>query len=330
MNRLDRRLRLYHGRLPPGRPPGGVVEVDGPRERCARQVRGALRVGRPVIVRHVRWSALRWWLDDLAVDLRLEAPTFDVRRLDVTDVGTGSDTWVRVPEALSRCLGVPASFPAMAPTSREAFRMRAGMVLRKARARRNRKVVYVPGADLLGFELLQDLCDAWRDARDEMTPGTAPLLVLACRIGGQSLELADAVSQLLHDPSPDEAEAMLAELLGAADPLRLADLAYAVGPVPAFLEAVGRHLASDPDATLEEALAPLRREVAEAVRVAAADDILADRLERLASDDALFEAGPDNVLLRSGLVTVLGQAGVRRTQLRSPLIRQQVTGGGPD
>ena len=43
-----------------------------------------------------------------------------------------------------------------------------------------------------------------------------PLLLFTARIGGQSLDLPDAMSVFLPDPTPEEAVQLAAELLDAA------------------------------------------------------------------------------------------------------------------
>lgn len=326
MHRLDRRLHLYRGRPRDGLPPSALASADGPRERAARLVRGALRTGRPVVVRHARWSAVPWWLDDLAIDLQLDARPLDGRRLELAGVGRGDEGWIALPDALSRCLGVASAPRAQAPTNREAFRVRAGLVLRKARSLRRRKVVLCVGADALGYELLQDLCAAWEEADTEMTPGTSPLLVLACATGGQSLALRGAFTPFLADPDRGEAVRMVAEILGGDDVPALEALVDAVGTVPAFLLAAARGLLSDRSLAPRDALGGLQRELADAVGVALTRDEQAERLETLANGPAPYLPAVDNLLLRGGLVTTGPGPQGRQSRLRSPLIAEIVRG----
>src|SRR5690606_22326886 len=109
-------------------------------------------------------------------------------------------------------------------------------------------------ADVLGAEPLQTLCDAWREATSEMTPGSSPLLTLACRVGGAELNLPSSVEVPLVDPDPEEAVRMVAELLGGDDPAVLGRLVLAVGPVPAFLQGAATALLRDPTLSHTEAL----------------------------------------------------------------------------
>ncbi len=323
MNRLARRLRL--GRIA-GTPAvsAALIAAEGaPRERAARLVRGALREGRPVILRHARWAALRWWFDDLVADLAVDPYPLDARVLEPLGLGAGPDAWSRVPDALSEALGVSASSRAASPTSRDAFRDRAATVFKRARAR-PRKAVLILGADLLGYELLQDLCDAWCLAEREMTPGTCPVLMLACRIGGQSLELSHSVSLFLPDPSPEEAAAMVAELSGVVDRELLETIVTTIGPVPGLLQAAGRAGAPLHPSALREAIAPVAREIAQAVEIVSGNLEHALRLEALAAGPQPFDEKPDYVLLRAGLVDVQGRVGPRTTRVRTPLVGEML------
>lgn len=320
MNRLDRRMRLLRGRQHVAFDPEQLKVEAAPRERAARLARGALATERPVVVRHARWSAVRWWMDDLATDLRVADRPWNAVVVDMAKVSKPDEAWMRVPAALAQALGVTAAHRATIAASREAFRESTGMVLRKARARRHRKVLLCLNADALGYALLEDLCASWTAAVSEMTPGTSPMLVLSCQIGGQSLPLPHAVSFLLPDPTRDEAIRLAAELLGADDPARLAQLVDVLGPVPDFLLAAVRAGAPRDPRRLPEALGPLYRELAEAIDIVSATDALAARLEVLVKGPQPFQRQEDNALWRSGLVSVRGRSGVRQTSLRSPLM----------
>lgn len=321
MNRLARRTAL--GRRPGASlvAPAFLAAEDAPRERAARLVRGALRAGRPVVVRHARWAALRWWFEDLVADLAIDEPSVEARILEPVGLGSGPEAWSRLPDALATALDASAVARAFTPTSRESFRERASALFRRARAR-PRKAVLVLGADLLGYELLQDLCDAWRAAEREMTPGTAPALALACRIGGQSLELGDALSLFLPDPTPTEARAMLAALSGVHDVAHLDAVVAQIGPVPSLLQLAGRAGAPLDPSRLREAVAPGLREIAQAVEIVSGNVGQAERLEALSQGALPFQEQPDFVLLRAGVVDVESRVGVRRTRLRSPLVAE--------
>lgn len=321
MNRFERRLRLYGGRVPRFVSTEALEAEAEPRARAARLVRGALREGRPVILRHARWSALRWWFEDVAGDLALDEPRLDARLLEPMGLGTGPEAWSRLPDLLGEALGVGVVARAFSPTSRDAFRERAAMVFKRARAR-PRKALLVLGADVLGYELLQDLCDAWLAADRDMTPGTSPVPVLACRIGGQSLELPNALSLFLPDPSRVESIRLLAELAGPDDPERLARVIDTIGHVPGLIQLAGRAGAPDEPGPLRAAVAPMLREVAQAVEIVSGNADHANRLEALAAGPQPFAQQPDFALLRAGVVSVDGRVGPKRTRLRSPLVAE--------
>lgn len=318
-DRWDRRRWILESRRSAAPDARQLAAEAAPRARAARLVRGALATGRDVIVRHARWAAVPWWLEDLAVDLAVDPPWMQPTIVDLGEITRGDAARLQLPDVLAQALGV-GGLQAMVATSREAFRERTGMVLRKARSRR-RHVLLCARADHLGYALLQDLCDAVAAARAEMTPGTSPLVVLACRHGGQSLDLPDAVSFLLPDPSREEAVRLAAELAGGHDRDLLDRIVDTVGPVPEFLQsAVARGALDGGREHLRERMAPELRELDQAVAIVSAQPELAGRLELLAQGPQPFDQQPDWALLRSGLVTVDDRVGARITRLRSPLV----------
>jgi hypothetical protein len=320
MHRVERRQRLF--RAPPTATfdPGQVAVEDAPRARAARLIRGALHRGRPVIVRHARWSAMRWLLQDVRAELAAGDPVLDARLVDLSE-GDAEDTWTRIPDLLGRVLGIGGGFRAMVPATSEGFRERTAMALRKGRAR-PRKVLLCVDADVVGYANLQSICDAWTAAVADMTPGTAPLLVLACQLGGQSLVLDGALSFFLPDPTEHEALQMLSELLGEADRRQLGRVVDVLGPVPAYLLAAARGGTARSRDAIAESIGPLHRELVRAVEVVSTDGATAGRLEALAAGPQPVDRELDWPLQRSGLVRLRSTRGLATAELRTPLIRE--------
>ncbi len=320
MDLLERKALVHRSRAEGGVSESAYAVEDAPRERAVRRLRAGLLEHRPVLLQHVRWPALTWIIEALAADLAIEANPLVLRHAHLGGLVDGADGWRLVPGMIADTLGVDVEEDqAMSAVSREGFRGRINQVLRHAaRISDVRRVVFLSGADALGVEVVQDLCLAWRDASNRYRG--VPLLVLARRVGGASLQFDGALRLQLPDPSRSEAVRMLAELLGGQDRARLEQVVDAVGTVPGFLLRVARAGAPTSPRGVAEALGSMWRELIHAAEIVRGQEILADRLDALCRSPQPAEPLLDRPLRRAGLVALDDRRGASLARLRSPLV----------
>lgn len=320
MNLLERRARVRGYREASRVRYESLAAEDAPRERAVRRIRSALVAGQPVLLHHVRWPALRWLIEGLSADLAIEPEPLVLRHTHVGGLIHGAEGWRILPGMVGDALGVDVEEEhAVSAASRVGFRRRMRQVLRHAgRVSDVRRVVFLSGADALGFEVIQDLCFAWRDA-SQRTAGV-PLLVLARRIGGASLQMEGSVTVPLPDPSRSEAVRMVAELLGGEDRDRLEMIVESVGTIPGFLLRVAREGGVTNARGVVQALGSMWRELVHAVELARGQEIFAERLDALCRGPQPVEPKLDRPLRRAGLVSMDDRRGQARVRLRSPLV----------
>lgn len=320
MNLLERKAMVHRCRAECGVSASAVAVEDAPRERSIRRLRAGLLEGRPVLLQHVRWPAISWMVESLSADLAIEPEPLVLRHAHLAGQVDGSEGWRLVPGLVADTLGVEVEdVHAVSAVSREGFRRRLLRVLRQsARVSDVRRVVFLSGADALGFEVIQDLCFAWRDASQRYRG--VPLLVLARRVGGASLQLDGALDLWLPDPSRDEAVRMLAELLGGHDRARLEQVVDSVGTVPGFLLRVARAGGVTSARAVVESLGSMWRELVHAVEIVRGQEVLAERLDALCHGPQPMVPVLDRPLRRAGLVAKDDRRGRALVRLRSPLV----------
>jgi len=320
MDPLERKALVHRQRREGGVPQSALAVEDAPRERAVRRLRAGLLEGRPVLLQHVRWPALSWLVEGLEADLAIEPEPLVVCHAPIDGMVDGADGWRSVPALVAETLGVDVDdASAMSAASREGFRRRLLVVLKTAaRVSDVRRVVFISGADALGFEVIQDLCFAWRDASQRYTG--VPLLVLARRVGGQSLRFEGALTVRLPDPSRGEAVRMLAELLGGGDRERLETVVHNVGTVPGFLLRVARAGGITSARGVARALGSMWRELVAAVEIVRSQEVLAERLDDLCLGAQPAQPLLDRPLLRAGLIAREDRRGQAMVRLRSPLV----------
>lgn len=320
MDPLERKALVHRYRREGGVPSSALAVEDAPRERAVRRLRAGLLEGRPILLQHVRWPALGWLVEGLEADLAIEPEPLVVRHTALGGIVDGADGWRAVPALVAETLGVDfEDTSAMSAASREGFKRRLMTVLKTAaRVSDVRRVVFLSGADALGFEVIQDLCFAWRDASQRYRG--VPLLVVARRVGGQSLQFDGALSVRLPDPSRTEAIRMLAELLGGSDRERLETVIDNVGTVPGFMLRVARAGGITSARGVARALGSMWRELVAAVDIVRGQEILAERLDALCTGPQPAQPLLDRPLLRAGLIARADRRGAPQVRLRSPLV----------
>lgn len=297
--------------------------ASSPRERAARRVRWALAQGRPVILQHPRWAAIRWFLVDTAIDLRIGRPACKGRVLDMSEVAVRQEqqAWARLLASIATTLRTDLPSAAAWPMAREGFRFGLVHLFDAASRHGTGRALLCCGVEHLGVSVMRDLCLAWQEHAAAQGPRAVRML-LAIREGMGDLPLDDAARVRLDDPDEDEAVELLGELLGTRDPHLLEAVVRRVGAVPGFLESVAH---AGPEHRGTAGLGPMYEELLDALQIARTDERLDARLDALQGhpDGLAMDADADVALERAGLVRLVHTGrigGGRRALLRSPLI----------
>lgn len=318
MERLDRRAIVLRGRRLAGVASELPAREPWARARAARALRFGLRQRAVVLLVHPRWSDVAGLLSDVVAELAVQAPGMRVARLPGGD-GAMSRTpgaWAPVLNAIAEALGVPRDGSAGAPVARAGFRHALAAVLEEAAAQVPTRALFIPAAEGMAWEVLEDLATTWAAA----PPGLGGLVLAVCAAVPRVPEGARMV--MLADPCPEEAVRQIVERLGVGDISRVRGAVAQIGVLPDLVRAVCRNrrlpspASGDPFAALGEFATPLR----DAVSLARTEADVADRLEALAGASAGLPAVPADVTLeRIGLVS-LDRATPPRARLRTPLL----------